>query len=117
MSIKEFRDTNQFLFFDIDRDDPRFKSDKSFELVLYNTLKNIKNKLKGYPTVLFTGGGYHIYQPVFIPTALENITEFSKFERPSEQFLRFAKYYLSNGKADKQNNPSSNHVYLEFQNV
>ncbi len=117
MSIKEFRDTNQFLFFDIDRDDPRFKSDKSFELVLYNTLKNIKNKLKGYPTVLFTGGGYHIYQPVFIPTALENITEFSKFERPSEQFLRFAKYYLSNGKADKQNNPSSNHVYLKFQNV
>lgn len=106
MSIKEFRDTNQFLFIDIDRDDPRFKSDKSFELVLYNTLKNIKNKLKGYPTVLFTGGGYHIYQPVYIPTALENITEFSKFERPSEQFLRFAKYYLSNGKADKQNNPS-----------
>ncbi|MGE0243431.1 MAG: DNA primase noncatalytic subunit PriX [Nitrososphaeraceae archaeon] len=79
---------------------------KSFELALYNTLKNIKNKLKEYPTVLFTGGGYHIYQPVYIPTALEYITEFSKFNRPSEQFLRFAKDFLSNGKADKQNNPS-----------
>ena len=32
--------------------------------------------------------------------------EFSGFDRPSEQFLRFAKDYLSNGKADKQNNPS-----------
>ena len=93
-----------FLFIDLDKNN--FKTDKSFELALYNTLKNIKNKLNGYPTVLFTGGGYHIYQPVYIPTALEYITEFSKFDRPSEQFLRFAKDFLSNGKADKQNNPS-----------
>ena len=93
-----------FLFIDLDKNN--FKTDKSFELTLYNTLKNIKNKLNGYPTVLFTGGGYHIYQPVYIPTALEYITEFSKFDRPSEQFLRFAKDFLSNGKADKQNNPS-----------
>ena len=93
-----------FLFIDLDKNN--FKNDKSFELALYNTLKNIKNKLKGYPTVLFTGGGYHIYQPVYIPTALEYITEFSKFNRPSEQFLRFVKDFLSNGKADKQNNPS-----------
>ena len=93
-----------FLFIDLDKNN--FKTDKSFELALYNTLKNIKNKLNGYPTVLFTGGGYHIYQPVYIPTALEYITEFSKFDRPSEQFLRFAKDFLSNGKADKHNNPS-----------
>ena len=58
------------------------------------------------PTVLETGGGYHIYQPVYCPTALENITEFNEFERPSEQFLRFAKDILSNNKADKNNNPS-----------
>ena len=40
-------------------------------------MKNIKEKLNegAYPTVLFTGGGYHIYQPVEIPTALENITK------------------------------------------
>jgi hypothetical protein len=55
---------------------------------------------------LFTGGGYHIYQPVNCPTALENITEFQKFEKPSQEFLRFAKDNLSNGKADKNNNPS-----------
>jgi hypothetical protein len=94
-----------FLFIDLDKNNFKTNS-RSFELALYNTLKNIKNKLKGYPTVLFTGGGYHIYQPVYIPTALEYITEFSKFDRPSEQFLRFAKDFLSNEKADKQNNPS-----------
>jgi hypothetical protein len=55
---------------------------------------------------LFTGGGYHIYQSVNCPTALENITEFQKFEKPSQEFLRFAKDNLSSGKADKQNNPS-----------
>jgi hypothetical protein len=93
-----------FLFIDLDKN--HFKTDKSFELALYKTLKKIQNKLKGYPTVLFTGGGYHVYQPVYIPTALEYITEFSKFDRPSEQFLRFGKDYLSSSKADKQNNPS-----------
>ena len=95
-----------FLFIDIDRNDPRFKTDGCFENALDNTLKNIKKKLNGYPTVLFTVGGYHIYQPVYCPTALENITEFKDFDRPSEQFLRFAKDCLSNNKADKNNNPS-----------
>ena len=102
--INSFRYSNpDLIFIDIDRND--FKDYKSFEKALQNTLKNIKEKLNEYPTILFTGGGYHIYQPVYCPTALEN-TEFKEFERPSEQFLRFAKGYLSNHKADKQNNPS-----------
>ena len=94
----------EFLFIDLDRKD--FKNESSFELALKITLKNIKNVLNGEPTVLLTGGGYHIYQPVFCPTALENITEFKQYDKPSEQFLRFAKEYLSNGKADKKNNSS-----------
>ena len=69
-------------------------------------MKNINEILGGHPTVLFTGGGYHIYQPVYCPTALENVTEFKNYDKPSQEFLRFAKDYLSNGKADKQNNPS-----------
>jgi hypothetical protein len=99
----------ELLFIDLDRND--FKTEKGFELALDTTLKNIKERLGNnddvaQPTVLFTGGGYHIYQPVYCPTALENVTEFNEFDRPSEQFLRFAKDNLSNGKADKQNNPS-----------
>ena len=96
------------LFIDLDRNN--FKTEKGFELALSITLKNIKEKLGNdddvQPTVLFTGGGYHIYQPIYCPTALENITEFQKFEKPSQEFLRFAKDNLSNGKADKNNNPS-----------
>lgn len=106
--LTEYKDVPRykpdFLFIDLDKN--KFKSDKRFELALYDTLKNIKEKLNGYPTVLFTGGEYHIYQPVYIPTALENITEFQEFDKPSEHFLRFAKDFLSNNKADKQNNPS-----------
>jgi hypothetical protein len=93
-----------FIFIDLDKNN--FKSNRSFELALSNTLKNIKEKLDGFPTVLDTGGGYHIYQPIYCPTALENVTEFQKFDKPSVQFLRFAKDNLSNGKADKNNNPS-----------
>jgi hypothetical protein len=95
-----------FLFVDLDL--KTFESEKSLQKVLDKTLKNIKENLdsNACPTVLFTGGGYHIYQPVYIPTALENITEFQKFDNVSVEFLRFAKNYLSNGKADKNNNPS-----------
>ena len=37
---------------------------------------------------------------------MENISEFQRFDKPSEQFLRFAKNFLSNNKSDKNNNPS-----------
>jgi hypothetical protein len=92
-----------FIFIDLDKNN--FKTEKSFELALSRTLNNIKEKLGGYPTVLFTGGGYHIWQPLdgFV---LEEFTIFNEFETPSKQFLRFAKDFLSNNKADKSNNPS-----------
>ena len=98
-----------FIFIDLDKNN--FKSERSFKLALSTTLQNIKDRLldsnsNAYPTVIETGGGYHVYQPVFCPTALENVIQFSGFDRPSEQFLRFTKDNLSNGKADKQNNPS-----------
>ena len=95
----------ELLFIDLDRND--FKTEKGFELDLCTTLKNIEEKLGNnddvaQPTVLFTGGGYHIYQPVYCPNALQNVTEFTGFYRPSEQFLRFAKDNLSNGKVDNK---------------
>lgn len=48
-----------------------FKDDRQLELALSKTLKHMKEKLGGYPTILFTIGEYHIYQPIEIPTALE----------------------------------------------
>ncbi len=93
-----------FIFIDLDKNN--FKTEKSFESTLTKTLKNMNEKLDGaYPTVLYTGGGYHIYQPIdaFV---LEELYIFNEFEHPSKQFLRFAKEYLSDNKADRSNNPS-----------
>ena len=104
LNIKECKDIHQILLF-IDLDKNNFQTERSFKLALKKTLKNIKVKLYGFPTILSTGGGYHIYQPLdsFV---LEEIDIFSEFDNPSKQFLRFGKDYLTNNKADKSNNPS-----------
>jgi hypothetical protein len=71
------------------------------DLDLNGTLQNIKNRLGsgGKPTVIWSGHGYHIYQPVeaFV---LEEESEFAKFEQPSRRLLQFAEQYLSNKKSD-----------------
>ena len=95
------------IFIDIDKNE-YFKDDKSLELALANTLKNIEEKLNGHPTILFTGGGYHIYQPIE-GVLFENYAIFNEFNRQYDlfnEFLRFSKKFLSNNKADKNNNPS-----------
>lgn len=60
-----------------------------------------KNNFKSV-TILWTGNGYHFYIPTESEHVLEDMSEFSKFKEPSKQFLRFAEYYLSNGKADSE---------------
>ena len=56
--------TPNLLFIDLDKND--FKSIITLRLALSNTLKKIKEKLdaQSYPTVLFSGNGYHIILPV-----------------------------------------------------
>ena len=56
---------------------------------LYKTLRKTLNKINGVfhgaqPTVLWTGGGYHIYQPVrgFV---LEEIDRFACFIDPNKK--------------------------------
>ena len=92
-----------FIFIDIDRKD--FKTDKGFDNALSTTLKIIKKKLNGVPSVNVSGNGYHIILPIEC-SILENVPEFEKYDKPSEQFLRFAEYDLSNGKADIGHRPS-----------
>ena len=99
------------IFIDIDRKD--FKDDKNFENALSKTKKNIKEKLdddKAYPTVNWSGNGYHIILPIECPI-LEEIEQFQKYKEDynffiSQEFLRFVKDNLSNGKADQHNYPS-----------
>ena len=104
-----------FIFIDLDKNNFH-SSIKDLKFTLSNTLKIINEILGGHPTVLFTGGGYHIYQPIYCPTALESVTEFKNCDKPSQEFLRFAKDYFSNCKADKNNNPSFRSCLLRIPN-
>jgi hypothetical protein len=55
--------------------------------------------------VLFTGGGYHDYQPFDLPV-LEEESIFRFFDNPSTEFIRYAAQRWTNGRNDACNNPS-----------
>ena len=107
-SLKEgVRWTSDFIFIDIDLED--FKSNRALDLALNKTLRNIKERLEeAHPTVLWTGGGYHVYQPIegIIFEEYRDFNEFSNECNLFNEFVRFAKKFLSFDKADKNNNPS-----------
>jgi hypothetical protein len=88
----------------IDIDKSRCQTDRALRIVLSKTLTNIREMLGGsYPTVLWTGNGYHVIQPIEA-VVLEEIKDFNEFVQPSMNFLRFAEWKLSNGKMDVQHN-------------
>ena len=73
-----------FLMIDIDLKD--FSSKDKLDRAMNRILKKIKTNLHGYPTELWTGNGYHIYQQVagFI---LEQEEVFAKFIDPNGKDL------------------------------
>ena len=87
-----------------DLDKCNFKSERSLKITLASVLKNIQVKIAGHPSVIWSGNGYHIYQPIDVPIILENIAEFNDTEEPSKEFLRFGERYLTNNKSDKFHN-------------
>jgi len=99
--------TNPDLIF-IDIDAQNFKSMRSFKLALTKTLKNIKEKIGGTPTIIWSGRGYHVIQPIALPFPLENIRELAELEpiKASNKFLQFCESYLSGNKYDKANHPA-----------
>ena len=107
-SYTEYKGINRqapnFIFIDLDKS--TFNTERAHKLALSNTLRNIKEKLaEGYPTIVWSGNGYHIYQPIeaFV---LEEEEALSDFDQPSKAFLRFAEQCLSNNKSDPSHNPS-----------
>ena len=102
------------IFIDLDLSD--FKnSRKVLAIALAKTLRNIVKYLgeDAKPTVLWSGNGYHVIQPVECPgndyQIRQHFKDFNQFcvhGNPAEEFLRFAKILLSDNKADKNNNPS-----------
>jgi Primase X len=92
-----------FIFADLDISG--FRNLEGLERGLQTTLRTIRMKINGYPTVLWTGNGYHIYEPIHA-VILEQFTQFEEFENPSLKFIRFAENKLTSGKSDPSHNPS-----------
>jgi hypothetical protein len=74
-------------------------------MAVNKTGKNIDQTLGGKPTVLWSGNGVHICQPIEA-IVLEEEGKFAQFDQPSQTFLRFAAQFLSNHKSDTNNNPA-----------
>ena len=92
-----------FIFADLDLS--LIRTEQGLEKTLSETLRIIRFKLNGTPTVLWTGNGYHIYQPIDA-LVLEQFSQFEEFENPSLKFIRFAETYLTSGKSDPSHSPS-----------
>jgi hypothetical protein len=103
------------IFIELDRQD--FASLRSFKLALTTTLKNIKEKIGGHPTVLWSGHGYHVIQPIDCPIPLEQIKELADLEsETSTKFLQFAERYLSGNRHDKAHHPAIKSCMLRIPN-
>src|ERR687890_678485 len=108
-SYTEYKGINRqapnFVF--IDLDSSIFETQKAHKLALSNTLRNIKEKLaESCPTVIWSGNGYHIYQPIEAFVLEEEEIFSTEFDQPSRAFLKFAEQYLSDNKSDPSHNPS-----------
>jgi len=96
------RQPPNFIFIDIDRS--LFTTDNEFWGAVKQTCKNIVQTLGGKPSILWSGNGVHICQPIEA-IVFEQESKFAQFNQPSQTFLRFAAQYLSNHKSDTNNNP------------
>lgn len=121
------RVTPSFIFIDLDFDyvkkkhgDPEtlpFEERKRrTDFVLHNTLARMREYLGTdcRPTVLETGGGYHIYQPCFMndyEMRFIDINEFAAVEPQTEsknmtnEFMAFAEYFFTANNSDPNHHP------------
>lgn len=105
-----------FAFIDLDL--ANFNNDiKKLDKVKDSTLRKM-SELSAFPTVSWTGNGYHIYLPLNI-SILDHVYVFSKDKFPylfssrgkyshyyvSEVFMQFVEDYFTSGKADPQHRP------------
>ncbi|HEX5186697.1 MAG TPA: hypothetical protein VFV86_07385 [Nitrososphaeraceae archaeon] len=86
--------------------DPR----KQLKISLKKMLKKFRQEINCNPTVLWTGGGYHIYQPICFKELLTGV-QFNKYAEELNQnlsnlFMKFANWFFSDGKSDPNHHPS-----------
>jgi Primase X len=117
-SFTEYHGINRtpisFLIVDLDlkdfAQDEDSKKKELLERVLNNTLQKIRESIGGNPTVLWTGNGYHVYQPVggFILEEYETFYKFTKYfdKDLTSMFIQFAEEYFTDYTADRLHNPT-----------
>jgi hypothetical protein len=114
-SFTNYRGINRvapsFVMIDLDLRDFDNSKDK-LDDGLNKILRKVRAAAHGYPTVLWTGNGYHIYQPMegFI---LEEEDRFARLKESggkdlTSEFMQFAEEFLTKKKGDPQHNPSVN---------
>jgi hypothetical protein len=112
-SFTEYHGINRtpisFLMVDLDLKD--FADEKKRgKAVLNKTLQNFTESIGGNPTVLWTGNGYHVYQPVsgFILEEYETFYEFTKYvdKDLTSMFIQFAEEHFTDYAADRLHNPT-----------
>ncbi|KAA2280247.1 DNA primase noncatalytic subunit PriX [Candidatus Nitrosocosmicus sp. SS] len=103
----------------IDLDMEYFDSREYLDKRLTKILNKLSQKFKGManPTVLWTGNGYHIYQPlngiVFEEEQIfHNFLPYLNQKDLTTEFMRFAEKFFSDEKADPQHHPSINNCLL-----
>ena len=116
-SFTEYHGINRtpisFLMVDLDLKDFSNETKKGkavLERALNNSLRKIRESIGGNPTVLWTGNGYHVYQPVsgFILEEYETFYEFTKYldKDLTSMFIQFSEEYFTDYTADRLHNPT-----------
>jgi hypothetical protein len=109
-SYSEYHGINRtpvsFLMVDLDLKDFETKIwEPVLDSALNKTLQNITESVGGNPTVLWTGNGYHVYQPVsgFILEEYEIFYEFTKYvdKDLTSMFIQFAEEHFTDYAADR----------------
>ncbi|MDQ3902977.1 MAG: hypothetical protein M3247_04880 [Thermoproteota archaeon] len=90
--------------------DATIKGKAVLDRILNEILRNISETLGGNPTVLWTGNGYHVYQPVsgYILEEYETFYEFRKYmdKALTSMFIQFAEERFTDNAADRLHNPT-----------
>jgi hypothetical protein len=93
-------------------------SKEKLNVSLQETLYRIREIIGGHPTVLDTGNGYHIYQPIsgIIFDYIDGLREYAKFDKYylPNKFLKFAEQYLTGGMSDPQHNSTVNSCLMRI---
>lgn len=101
----------------VDMDACNFATMRAFKMALTHTLKRIEQKLNGHPTVIWSGRGYHVIQPIDCTVNLDEVKEFAALtDKPNDKLLQFAERYLTGNRQDSGHHPALRSCMLRVPN-